>query len=101
VAQMVAALQAQPATTAEDELAHLSLLAENAALKDSIEPVLASVSASHTKDTARPARPDTHEIRAGVFLKVEGGWTKPILILSGPNVDPGFRERLEDWLKNP
>jgi ParB family transcriptional regulator, chromosome partitioning protein len=101
VAQMIAALQAQPAATAEDELAHLSLLAENAALKASIEPVLASVSASQAKDTPRPAPPDSLEIRPGVFLKVEGGWTKPILILSGPNVDPGFRERLEDWLKNP
>jgi ParB family transcriptional regulator, chromosome partitioning protein len=92
---------AQPAATAEDELAHLSLLAENVALKASIEPVLASVSASQAKDTPRPAPPDSLEIRPGVFLKVEGGWTKPILILSGPNVDPGFRERLEDWLKNP
>ncbi len=101
VADIVSALQAQPAKTAEDELAHLSQLVENVALRASVEPVLLDAAPPKTRDTPPSAVPDAQEIRPGVFLKVEGGWTKPILILSGPNVGPGFREQLEAWLKNP
>jgi ParB-like chromosome segregation protein Spo0J len=44
--------------------------------------------------------PGPQELRPGVFLKVEGGWTRPVLVLSGPAVDPMFRARLEAWLKD-
>jgi hypothetical protein len=40
------------------------------------------------------------EVRPGVFLAVSGGWTKPVLTLSGPAVGPEFRERLLHWLQN-
>ena len=39
------------------------------------------------------------ELRPGVFLDISGGFTKPILQLSGPGVDPRFQARLEAWLK--
>jgi len=39
------------------------------------------------------------EIGPGVFLEVAGGFTKPVLTLSGPAVGPEFRERLEGWLE--
>jgi hypothetical protein len=38
------------------------------------------------------------EIRPGLFLTHGGGWTRPVLTLSGPAVDPVFRERLLHWL---
>lgn len=44
------------------------------------------------------AAPHRSEPRPGVFLDVGGGWTKPMLTLSGPSVGPEFRERLELWL---
>lgn len=74
------ALAAFPATSAEAELAHLAALIAKKALMPPIEPVLPN--------------PDC-EIRAGIFLNLDG----PILTLSGPNVDDGFRVRLEDWIK--
>ena len=45
-----------------------------------------------------PSVPDTREIRAGLFLRVSGGWTNPTLELSGPALDPVLRDRLEAWL---
>jgi len=42
--------------------------------------------------------PDTREIRAGLFLRLSGGWTNPTLELSGPALDPMLRDRLEAWL---
>jgi len=42
---------------------------------------------------------DTIELRPGVFLKNEGGYLHPRLVLEGPNVGVTFRERLEHWLK--
>ena len=74
------ALAAFPARSAEAELAHLAALIAKKALIPPIEPVFSN--------------PD-REIRAGIFLKLEG----PALTLSGPNVDDGFRARLEDWIK--
>jgi len=100
-ARVVAALQGTPATTPEAELAQLSALAEDVALKANVEPVFPRHAPAMITDSPPPATRDTWEIRPGVFLKIEGGWTKPILILSGPNVGPGFREQLEAWLKNP
>ncbi|MFN4128550.1 MAG: ParB/RepB/Spo0J family partition protein [Paracoccaceae bacterium] len=38
------------------------------------------------------------EMQPGVFLDVSGGWTRPVLTLSGPSVGPDFRDRLEQWL---
>lgn len=40
------------------------------------------------------------ELRPGVFLKNEGGYLKPRLVIAGPNVDRRFQEMLESWLKN-
>lgn len=48
---------------------------------------------------AAPAAPPPAEIRPGVFLAVTGGFTRPVLTLSGPGVDPVFRERLVAWLE--
>lgn len=42
--------------------------------------------------------PQGKELRPGVFLTATGGWSRPVLTLSGPNVDPDFRDRLERWL---
>ena len=39
------------------------------------------------------------EIRPGVFMKNEGGYLKPRILLEGPKVDAGFLQRLEAWLK--
>jgi ParB-like chromosome segregation protein Spo0J len=47
-----------------------------------------------------PPPPAAEELRPGVFLTVGGGWTKPILTLSGPGVGPEFRERLIHWLQH-
>ena len=55
---------------------------------------------------SKPAKKDSKgasdgtrkELRPGVFLDISGGFTRPVLTLSGPGVDPGFRERLEAWL---
>ena len=49
---------------------------------------------------AAPESPPPEELRPGVFLSVGGGWTKPVLTLSGPAVGPEFRERLIHWLQN-
>lgn len=47
----------------------------------------------------RPSeRPQGKEIRPGVFLEAKGVWSQPVLTLSGPKVDPDFRDRLERWL---
>lgn len=48
---------------------------------------------------AAPAAPPPAEVRPGVFLAVSGGFTRPVLTLSGPGVDPVFRERLLSWLE--
>jgi len=85
-ADLVAQLQNATPATAEAELAIL-----NAFLAP---PVVAAKPAG---DTA--AKPAPEEMRMGVFLEVGGGFTKPVLTISGPGVDPVFRERLEHWLR--
>lgn len=92
------ALQANPAVVAEDELSQLSFLAEKS-LKAEIEPVLPLPRTEKPVVSAQPIPPTGQELRPGVFLKVEGAAAKPVLILSGPNVDPMFRSRLEVWLR--
>lgn len=47
-----------------------------------------------------PAQAVVQEICPGVHLEVSGGWLHPVLTLSGPRVDPEFREALEEWLRN-
>lgn len=84
-------LRATPPASAETELARLAALLA--------KPVPGGPAPA--KPVSPPPAPKTEEIRPGVFLAVDGGWTKPILILSGPNVGPEFRERLEAWLKSP
>lgn len=48
---------------------------------------------------AAVAAPTRQEIRPGLFLEVTGGFTRPVLTLSGPALDPVLRDRLETWLK--
>jgi ParB/RepB/Spo0J family partition protein len=55
------------------------------------------------KIVSKTAQTDTNtversEVRPGVFLDSSGGWLRPVLTLSGPKVDAGFRADLERWL---
>lgn len=116
-AALVVDLAANPAPDAAAELARLTQAVEAAeAARDAVAEEGAGRAAATAPDAPRPpgrprrtappgsaiagtAPPDPGtEIRPGVFLRVEGGWTKPVLTLSGPAVDPTFRERLEQWL---
>lgn len=100
-------LGGRPAATAEEELARVAAALE--APQPTEPPALPGAAPAAGKDprpAARPApdpvpAPVAQELRPGVFLRVEGGFTRPVLIVSGPAVDPGFRERLEHWLANP
>lgn len=81
-ADLAAGLAQDPAPDAAEEQRRLALFAAG-------------------KPDVRPppkAAPHRSEPRPGVFLEVGGGWTKPVLTLSGPAVGPEFRERLEHWL---
>lgn len=79
------ALKSDPALDAAGELARLGAFAT---------PKSGSNKAKKTRKPSPPL-----ELRRGVFLQVSGGFTKPVLTLSGPAVGPDFRERLEVWLK--
>ena len=60
---------------------------------------LARFAAGRTEETGDPAPdPQPAEISPGIYLQVSGGFTRPVLTLSGPGVDPVFRARLEQWL---
>jgi ParB-like chromosome segregation protein Spo0J len=63
-------------------------------------PASRAPAAPPVRPAAGPEAPPPEELRPGVFLTVGGGWTKPILTLSGPGVGPEFRERLIHWLQN-
>lgn len=93
----------RPAVTAEEELARLAAALEGPALRPPVQaPAPAAAPDPAPRPVPRPAAGSAEqEIRPGVFLRVEGGFTRPVLIVSGPAVDPGFRERLEQWLANP
>lgn len=80
---LTAALKADPAPDTAVELARLGAF-------------VLEKSGSYNSRKGRSSR----EIRPGVFLGVTGGFTKPVLTLSGPAVDPAFRDRLEDWLRS-
>lgn len=86
-ADLAAALAASPPADAAAEQAVLAR-----ALRDDVSR------AKHAPDPAAGA-PAPAEIVPGVFLSVGGGFTRPVLTLSGPGVDPVFRERLEHWLR--
>ena len=99
-------LGARSAATAEEELARLAAALETPAAFPGAVP--RPVATPTPDPVPRPAPTDpgipdsgTREIRPGVFLRVEGGFTRPVLIVAGPAVDPAFRERLEAWLANP
>jgi ParB-like chromosome segregation protein Spo0J len=98
-AERLAALLADPpAATAAEEQARLA--AAIAARADPPAPA-AAARAAPPAPAARPATdPAPEELRPGVFLTQGGGWTKPVLTLSGPGVGPEFRERLIHWLQN-
>lgn len=86
-AVLAAVLMARPAADAAEEAARL---ARFVAGKDQ---------AGKAPDAAEtPSAPVRQEIRPGLFLEVSGGFTRPVLTVSGPAVDPVFRERLEAWL---
>ena len=114
-ATLVADLTARPAADAAEEMARLVAAMDPAVAKPADGPLTLGRS-PRTGRGARPgpgAGPDGYdaaaqgvpkaqdhisELRPGVFLKVEGGWTRPVLTLSGPAVNPDFRERLTAWL---
>lgn len=104
-AGLAADLAARPPEDAEAELARLT--AHLAACLEAAPPPRFARETSAPNRASRPPAtdaappPPAQEIRPGIFLRVEGGATKPVLVLSGPAVDPGFRERLEHWLLNP
>lgn len=83
-AALAADLLARPAADAAEEAARL---ARFAAGKD-----------AEAADAPPAPAPVRQEIRPGLFLEVSGGFTRPVLTVSGPAVDPVFRERLEAWL---
>lgn len=110
---LLAAFQQQPAADAASEMARLAAWVAGAAadqtpdqapaLAEPVASVPAATPASALLDVSRakhlPAEaPLRHELRPGVFLQIAGGFTRPVLTLSGPGVDPVFRERLEQWL---
>ncbi|MFN3846915.1 MAG: ParB/RepB/Spo0J family partition protein [Paracoccaceae bacterium] len=81
-ADLVASLAADPAPDAGAEQSRLARFA----------------SGKKGSALAQKAPDQRIELRPGVFLDIRGGWTKPVLTLSGPAVGPEFRERLERWL---
>jgi hypothetical protein len=87
VASLAAELKADPPADPAAELARLHQLSSPQKGSDTAE-----------KDSKRAGSGTRKELRPGVFLDVSGGFTRPVLTLSGPGVDPGFRERLEAWL---
>ena len=103
-ARLARDLQARPPGSAEEELARLAAALEGPAPRPPRPATPAAPEApldGPADDAGRPSPAAAQEIRPGVFLRVEGGFTRPVLIVSGPAVDPGFRERLEQWLANP
>jgi len=102
VAALGAALTADPAGNAEAEVRRIGQAlsqAGRAALVPEAAPAPPGPLILREPVPAAPAAPPPAEIRPGVFLTVTGGFTRPILTLSGPAVDPVFRERLVAWLE--
>lgn len=83
VPELVADLRDNPAATAAAEQARLARFIAGREARPA--------------ESAPPA-PTRREVSPGVFLDVAGGFTRPVLTLSGPGVDPAFRDRLERWL---
>lgn len=118
-ARLTADLTARPAADAAEEATRLAaFVAEAAAPAPSSsggsgtanatpDPVpdpasatqLSPVQPSADRPSADRPPADRTEISPGIFLEVTGGFTRPVLTLSGPAVDPMFRDRLEHWLK--
>ena len=103
-ARLAADLAARPAPDAAEEQARLAAAVASAAAPGP-DPVPAPGRAPVPPAPGQPApnrapAAAAEEIRPGVFLTVGGGWTRPVLTLSGPNVGPEFRERLLHWLQN-
>lgn len=95
----LATLANRPPKTGDEELMLLAIWLEKPALTAKTEPVLLDEQAQAAAARTKPAAV-VEEIRPGVTLRIEGGFTKPVLILSGENVGPEFRERLEHWLRH-
>lgn len=91
--------QALDARPAEGERFVIDLAANPAPDAASEHVRLAAFVAGKTvSNTAKKPPSETKEICPGVFLETKGGWSRPVLTLSGPKVDPDFRDRLERWL---
>lgn len=108
--QLAALLADPPAADAAEEQARLAAAIaapvpaphatpEPAAAPGPADPP-APASRAAVRPAAAPEAPAPEELRPGVFLTVGGGWTKPVLTLSGPAVGPEFRDRLIHWLQN-
>ncbi len=105
-ARLAAGLTASPAADAAEEAARLTAFVAEAAPSAPAASVPASPVGPEREPAPvsaqpRPAQPASAraEISPGIFLEVTGGFTRPVLTLSGPAVDPMFRDRLEHWLK--
>lgn len=63
-----------------------------------VTPVKPPVASAAPQEPPRPvaARLDP---APGVVLEISGGYLKPVLTLSGPKVDQGFKDRLIAWLR--
>lgn len=99
------AFRRDPAPDAASEIARLQALVADAApdeenVSHAKQP--APVDEAPAPDPAAKsgkAQKAATELRPGVFLHISGGFSRPILTISGPGVDPVFRERLEAWLE--
>lgn len=90
-AEFCAHLTARPAADVAEEQARLARFV--AGKKDS------DTAKTGSETAPSPALdPGRREPRPGVFLDVSGGVLRPVLTLSGPKVDQGFRAALEAWL---
>lgn len=111
VAALAAALTADPPATAAAEAARIGQALSKAGRAASAPAVPAVPEAQPEPIAPEPgplvlrgpvpaaAAPPPVEIRPGVFLAVTGIFARPIITLSGPCVDPVFRDRLVAWLE--
>jgi hypothetical protein len=90
---------ADPATAAEEQAALARALMPTAPARAAdLAKVPEKGSDTAKKVSVAAETPAPTELRPGVFLAVGGGFLHPVLTLSGPGVDPTFRERLEAWI---
>lgn len=76
-----------------------SVAAADSAVPDFAEPLVSASSGAPTKALQTRFASEREEPVPGVLLKISGGNLKPVLRLSGPNVDQAFKDRLIAWLQ--